>query len=125
MTTGERLASLLRKIEFTEKELHRLWGSVGKVIRPDNAHEGDEGVRTHYTHGTDTGWLNRAERLEYGYAQGVPCRCANSPEVYDCLNRFADTVDGKWTYRLYNRTCETFVNAALSHCCLQQEFPSP
>lgn len=112
-----------------------LWGSKGEIKSPD-PYEGDRSGPMWQTVKVDTtffGLFNRHMyhperrtrsdgRNGYRWLEDVGCcKDKSEPDVIECIKKWADYYDLYEDYHLDGNNCRTFVQMALTWCCLEKQ----
>lgn len=62
-------------------------------------------------------WSN--DQLQYGPDPKPCCKKATESQIKNCIRSFATSYKGRWSYP-WGPNCHTFVNDAMSACCLEK-----
>lgn len=84
-------------------------------------HHGDKPNTSFNPRRATFSWYNfwSSEQLQYGPDPKPCCKKATESQIKDCIRSFATSYKGRWSYP-WGPNCHTFVNDAMSACCLEK-----
>lgn len=84
-------------------------------------HHGDKPNTSFNPRRATFSWYNfwSSEQLQYGPDPKPCCKKATESQIKDCIRSFATNYKGRWSYP-WGPNCHTFVNDAMSACCLEK-----